>query len=641
MIIRWIKIKNETEFQEIETMKKRIWNQLKKVAVLAALAGIVGNCVASASEFSAQEEQKVLLKQSAQWTDEKNFQAEVCLELSGLKELCTEMSENGNAILEQQNVQTGQNEQAVETEQPDEEDYINENAQAAEEMQLEKNTLSDDEDVYDEDAQDEDIFLEENNQAGENGQAEENKQPAEEGQGTSDGQNPENSQLASDVRYFLTAYMSEYFQVDETGLKHDMQAESVKIQNQKGQETEITKLTCEVPVKDAQADTFGLKIPVSLREEYRISPVSVSYPVCQDKLSLKEQTQEATGAYFWKKAEDNAQVLAVSDAASLQVAEAKTGIEAELQPEVDKTRSGQKISYALTVSNTGELSLENIEVRSSFSMENIKASWEQMDGFVADSAQGVITALQPGETKKLRMNLQLTENQSGELIHTVTLKTGYPGKDEEISCQTDAQVAVEELKAAFEVDKTADRTQAYPGDMITYQICIRNTGERTLHSVLSTERFQNAGILAKFVQKEGVTLSNNGTQALIPQIAPGEAFALYATVTIPQYFTSQELVNEVTVISDETGSQIMKSQSNVTLTTNTNTATVTPEPTPVTVQTYSDGYGYASKSAGAYSAASKPKTGDETEIALYIVLGIFAVMSGISAFYYLRSQKRH
>ena len=622
-------------------MKKRIWNQLKKVAVLAALAGIVGNCVASASEFSAQEEQKVLLKQSAQWTDEKNFQAEVCLELSGLKELCTEMSENGNAILEQQNVQTGQNEQAVETEQPDEEDYINENAQAAEEMQLEKNTLSDDEDVYDEDAQDEDIFLEENNQAGENGQAEENKQPAEEGQGTSDGQNPENSQQASDVRYFLTAYISEYFQVDETGLKHDMQAESVKIQNQKGQETEITKLTCEVPVKDAQADTFGLKIPVSLREEYRISPVSVSYPVCQDKLSLKEQTQEATGAYFWKKAEGKAQVLAVSDAASLQVAEAKAGIEAELQPEVDKTRSGQKISYALTVSNTGELSLENIEVRSSFSMENIKASWEQMDGFVADSAQGVITALQPGETKKLRMNLQLTENQSGELIHTVTLKTGYPGKDEEISCQTDAQVAVEELKAAFEVDKTADRTQAYPGDMITYQICIRNTGERTLHSVLSTERFQNAGILAKFVQKEGVTLSNNGTQALIPQIAPGEAFALYATVTIPQYFTSQELVNEVTVISDETGSQIMKSQSNVTLTTNTNTATVTPEPTPVTVQTYSDGYGYASKSAGAYSAASKPKTGDETEIALYIVLGIFAVMSGISAFYYLRSQKRH
>lgn len=107
-------------------MKKRIWNQLKKAAVLAALAGIVGNCVASAAEFSAQEEQKVLLKQSAQWTDEKNFQAEVCLELSGLKELYAEITKSGNIISEQQNAQTGQNEQAVETEQLDEGGYMNE-----------------------------------------------------------------------------------------------------------------------------------------------------------------------------------------------------------------------------------------------------------------------------------------------------------------------------------------------------------------------------------------------------------------------------------------------------------------------------------------------------------------------------------
>lgn len=659
MNIRWIR-KNETEFQEIETMKKRIWNQLKKAAVVTVLAGIVGNCMVSASEFSTQEEQKVLLKQSAQWTDEKNFQAEVCLELSGLKELCTEMSKNESAILEQQNAQTGQNEQAVETEQPDEEDYINENAQAAEEMQLEENLPSGDEDVYDEDTYDEDVYgeedtyLEENDQAGENGQAEENKQPAEEGQGTNDGQNPESSHPASDARYFLTAYISEYFQVDETGLKHDMQAESVKIQNQKGQETEVTKLTCEVPVKDAETDTFSLKIPVSLREEYRISPVSVSYPVCQDELTQKEQTQEGqtqneqiqkeqttAGAYLWKKTGEDIEVVTVSPSASLQVAEAKTGLTADLQPKESKVRAGQQVSYVLTVNNTGELALENIEVHSSFSMENIKASWEQQEGFTADGTQGMLSALQPGETKKLRMDLQLTENQSGELIHTVTLKTGHPGKDEEIGCQTAVKVTAEELKAAFEVEKTADRTQAYPGDTITYQICIRNTGERTLHSVLSTERFQNAGILAKFVQKEGVTLSNNGTQALIPQITPGEAFALYATVTIPQYFTSQELVNEVTVISDETGSQIMKSQSNVTLTTNTNTVTATPEPTPVTAQTYSDGYGYASKSAGAYSAASKPKTGDETEIALYIVLGIFAFMSGISAFCYNRKKKQH
>ena len=150
--------------------------------------------------------------------------------------------------------------------------------------------------------------------------------------------------------------------------------------------------------------------------------------------------------------------------------------------------------------------------------------------------------------------------------------------------------------------------------------------------MLSTERFQNAGIQAKFVSKEGITLSSNGTQALIPQIAPGEVVALYATVTIPQYFASQELINEVTVISDETGTQTKKSRSNVALTGNENIMTVTPGPTAVATQTYGDGYGYASKTANAYVTASKPRTGDETETMLYIVLGIFAVMSGIGAF---------
>ena len=66
-------------------------------------------------------------------------------------------------------------------------------------------------------------------------------------------------------------------------------------------------------------------------------------------------------------------------------------------------------------------------------------------------------------------------------------------------------------------------------------LCIRNTGEKTLHSVLSTERFLNANIQAQFMPKEGVTLNSTRTQALISSIAPGEALGLYAVVTIPQY----------------------------------------------------------------------------------------------------------
>lgn len=617
-------------------MKKRIWNQLKKAVMVTVLAGIMGNCAVSAAEFDTQEltVSGVQLQQSAQWTDYENFQAQLRLEVSGLKELYKKVQEDSKQDIQESkenaqqadsqgdDEQTEKSETAENTSQ-DEEIQTGEktqqdaNDQMYENMQQNENSQSDDAAQ-----QDEDVPSDETAQSGEKTPTDEKTQ-----------QEP--------ARYYLNAYISEYFQVDESGLKHDMQAGSVHIQNQKGQETEITKLTCEVQLTDAQTDTFSLIIPVSLREEYRISPTAVSYPVCQDEpLHKGLNNTNPAGAYFTSRMDDTEEVLAVSSAASLEVSEAKTGITVTLQQSATEVSAGQTVSYVLEVKNTGELSLGNIEISSVFSMNNMKAAWEADDGFTVNGLQGVLAVLQPGETRKLRMTAQLTENQSGELIHTVNVKAKHPAKDENISCQASAKLNASELKAAFEVEKTADRTRAYPGDTITYQICIRNTGERTLHSVLSTERFQNAGIQAKFVQKEGVTLSSNGTQALIPQIAPGEAFALYATVTIPQYFTSQELVNEVTVISDETGTQKMKSRSNVTLTESENTVTVTPEPTPAeAVQSYSSGFGYESKSANAYAAASKPRTGDETEIARYIILVIFAVMSGMGIFVYRKGRK--
>lgn len=579
-------------------MKKRIWHQLKKAAVVTVLAGLMGNLTVSASEFDTKESvaAEVLLQQSAQWTDPENFQAELLLEVSGLKKLYRNMQEDKTVSAEQKN-----DGNPADAAHPEENDLSYEN------VWPEENELSDGnikEDVND--------WSDKNARQGETPEPDDDKAEKDE-----------------TARYFLTAYISEYFQVEESGLKYDMQAESVHIQNQKGKETEITKLTCEVQFTDDEKDTFSLRIPVTLREEYRISPVSVSYPVCQDEPLEKDQdSPNSTGVYFISRTGDSDEVLAVSPSASLEVAAAKTGITAVLKQSISEVRAGQSVPYVLEVRNTGELSLENIVISSTFSINDVKAEWESDTGFTVNGLQGVLTALQPGETRMLRATAQLTENQSGKLIHTVTVKSKHPGKDEEIGCQTSTEIRVSQLKAAFEVEKTADRTQAYPGDTITYQICIRNTGERTLHSVLSTERFQNAGIQAKFVSKEGITLSSNSTQALIPQIAPGEVVA----VTIPQYFASQELINEVTVISDETGTQTKKSRSNVALTGNENIMTVTPGPTAVATQTYGDGYGYASKTANAYATASKPRTGDETETMLYIVLGIFAVMSGIGAF---------
>ena len=342
-------------------------------------------------------------------------------------------------------------------------------------------------------------------------------------------------------KYFLTACLSEYFQIEEAQVPAGIQMETVVIRNQKGEKTELTKLNYPVEISEETEDSFQVTFPVVLREEYQVCAVSVSYPVCQDEPLQKDRA--GMGTYFWRygSAGEMDTVLDECPSEKLSVKAAEAGLSAALQADEEQIRAGQSAGYVLQMENTGKLPLENIEISSTFSLNDVKAVWEYEQGFQVNGMQGILEKLNPGEKRTVRLTLQLTEEQSGDILHTVTVKAKHPGKEENIGCQTSAKITAAALKAAFEVEKTADRKETYPGEPITYQICIRNTGERTLHSVLSTERFLNANIQAQFVQKEGVTLNSTRTQALIPQIAPGEAFALYATVTLPQYFANQEL----------------------------------------------------------------------------------------------------
>lgn len=551
-------------------MKNRIWNQTK-AAVLAMAAILSGICVpfqemqVSGAELVA----PVLnIEQSAKWTDEENYKAELTLRLSGL-----------NTLKDVSKVD-----------------------QEQEKIQAEMETESFTEDAGEKAEED----------FGEGGAVEkaETENPA----------MPEEKK-----EYILTTYISEYFLLDTASLPEEITAETVSIKNQKGEDTEILRLTEHLQMEKITEDYYVLTVPVTLRPEYQLSWEKRTYPVVQDEPLQKDQT--GLGTFLQEKKGEELQTLVSNPSPELLVNAAKTGIEAVLRADVEKTKAGQPVNYILDVTNTGQLPLADIQFSSSFSMEDIRAVWESESDFYVDGKEAVLAALNPGESRRLRMTLLPDENKEGDLFHTVTVKTKHPGREELIGCQASCQIKVEGLKASFEVEKTADRTEAFPGDTITYQICIRNTGEKTLHSVLSTERFLNANIQAQFMPKEGVTLNSTRTQALISSIAPGEALGLYAVVTIPQYFESQELVNEVTVISDETGTTNMKSRSEVTV--KSAEVTVTPQIT----QTYSSyqSYGSGSKSGSAYETASKPSTGDDTKGTFFLALCVCAVIVGAAA----------
>ncbi len=563
-------------------MKNRIWNQTK-AAVLAMVAILSGICVpfqemqVSGAELVA----PVLnIEQSAKWTDEENYKAELTLRLSGLNTL----KDVSKVDQEQEKIQA--------------------------EMETESFTEDAGEKAEEDFTADEGEKAEED--FGEGGAAEkaETENPA----------MPEEKK-----EYILTTYISEYFLLDTASLPEEVTAETVSIKNQKGEDTEILRLTEHLQMEKITEDYYALTVPVTLRPEYQLSWEKRTYPVVQDEPLQKDQT--GLGTFLQEKTGEELQTLVSNPSPELLVNAAKTGIEAVLRADVEKTKAGQPVNYILDVTNTGQLPLADIQFSSSFSMEDIRAVWESESDFYVDGKEAVLAALNPGESRRLRMTLLPDENKEGDLFHTVTVKTKHPGREELIGCQASCQIKVEGLKASFEVEKTADRTEAFPGDTITYQICIRNTGEKTLHSVLSTERFLNANIQAQFMPKEGVTLNSTRTQALIPSIAPGEALGLYAVVTIPQYFESQELVNEVTVISDETGTTNMKSRSEVTV--KSAEVTVTPQIT----QTYSSyqSYGSGSKSGSAYETASKPSTGDDTKGTFFLALCVCAVIVGAAA----------
>lgn len=563
-------------------MKNRIWNQTK-AAVLAMAAILSGICVpfqemqVSGAELVA----PVLnIEQSAKWTDEENYKAELTLRLSGLNTL----KDASKVDQEQEKIQA--------------------------EMEIESFTEDAGEKAEEDFTADEGEKAEED--FGEGGAVEkaETENPA----------MPEEKK-----EYILTTYISEYFLLDTASLPEEITAETVSIKNQKGEDTEILRLTEHLQMEKITEDYYTLTVPVTLRPEYQLSWEKRTYPVVQDEPLQKDQT--GLGTFLQEKTGEELQTLVSNPSPELLVNAAKTGIEAVLRADVEKTKAGQPVNYILDVTNTGQLPLTDIQFSSSFSMEDIRAVWESESDFYVDGKEAVLAALNPGESRRLRMTLLPDENKEGDLFHTVTVKTKHPGREELIGCQASCQIKVEGLKASFEVEKTADRTEAFPGDTITYQICIRNTGEKTLHSVLSTERFLNANIQAQFMPKEGVTLNSTRTQALIPSIAPGEALGLYAVVTIPQYFESQELVNEVTVISDETGTTNMKSRSEVTV--KSAEVTVTPQIT----QTYSSyqSYGSGSKSGSAYETASKPSTGDDTKGTFFLALCVCAVIVGAAA----------
>lgn len=249
-----------------------------------------------------------------------------------------------------------------------------------------------------------------------------------------------------------------------------------------------------------------------------------------------------------------------------------TNLQADLslsvQAEDDTIKAGSDLVYTITAENTGECDLKDLRISYNFSEKGLSGEWsEGAEDAVGNTAY--IEKLEASATKIVYLTVHLPEERTTAVSLALTAAAGKvsgdndTGEAEEIVKSAELVTQIQALQAAFEVTKTADRSMAVPGDEIRFLICIRNTGERTLHSIVTTERFQLGNVPVRFLEKDGVRLNKSKTKAKIEQIAPGEAFGLEAVVTLPEGLEDQNLVNEVSVMTLETGEQTKIAQSEI------------------------------------------------------------------------------
>lgn len=642
-------------------MKNRIWKQMKKVGIVTVLAGVMlGGTIEPKLILGADflPGQAPFIDQSVFWKDRESGQAELGIRIRGLNEWLSgrrfseDKEKNEKWDDELQETEDPSVEQEEETEQKLPEDDWQKKEETEQELpeddwQKKEETeqkLPEDDWQQGEKTKQElpvnkvaegiGIEMEEGYEHVEQLASGETVQPEDEEQeetgpftpeGTASGEenvgDEEEYESEEIQKLTLVTYISEYFVPETDSVPKNMAAQQISVRSQSGEATEITKLRIMLNVEQDGQDEIFFRIPLILRQEYRFPAEKSSYPVTQEEPLQKD----CTGAGTFLLTEENGEELVIAEgiAPMLDVEAAEADMELSVTAQNGKMKAGQTIRYQVEIANTGKLDLADIRLTSSLSCPKIRQMWEDAEGLLTEGAVAEFAELKAGESRSFYVQAPLLDEQEKDLEHQVEAEARVKGRAAEVIRKNATTInSLEALKADLSVKKTADKETAAPGETVTYQICIVNTGEKTLHSVVGTERFQAAGIHAQFLEQEGVTLNSSRTKAMIQQIPPGEAVSLQAVVKIPERTADQKLFNQVTVTSQETGERLMEASASVIV---KGKVTVTPEER-LFVQ--SDDQDPASgQTQMARAASTHPKTEDDTRTDMWTLLAVTALVT--------------
>ena len=351
--------------------------------------------------------------------------------------------------------------------------------------------------------------------------------------------------------YELVVWLSEYFQPDASFMAPEgCLKEELPIETADGRSSSITGFRWKINPGEQGKQ---LKIPVTLRDEYRFPAEKHTVPTCQDILHANgaiSGEENGGGVYIVKKVENEKTILCKALSKNLEIPAAHMDFSVEMEAKEKALYTGKRIHMAVNLTNNGQVPFYKISLQAKVKEQELVPVWEKEPGLEVLGSGAVLECLSAGETRTLSFYIDPDMNQKSNL--ELFAKTENPVSLEKAA---EKQLTLQQGKASFTVKKTADCDNASPGETVTYQISIHNTGEVTLHSVVTTERFGLAGVTATFQEQRGITLNKSRTQAKIQEIAPGGCVNLKAKVVLPKDLKDQNLMNQIIVVTDETGEE--------------------------------------------------------------------------------------
>ena len=351
--------------------------------------------------------------------------------------------------------------------------------------------------------------------------------------------------------YELVVWLSEYFQPDASFMAPEgCLKEELPIETADGRSSSITGFRWKINPGEQGKQ---LKIPVTLRDEYRFPAEKHTVPTCQDILHANgaiSGEENGGGVYIVKKVENEKNILCKALSKNLEIPAAHMDFSVEMEAKEKALYTGKRIHMAVNLTNNGQVPFYKISLQAKVKEQELVPVWEKEPGLEVLESGAVLECLSAGETRTLSFYIDPDMNQKSNM--ELFAKTENPVSLEKAA---EKQLTLQQGKASFTVKKTADCDNASPGETVTYQISIHNTGEVTLHSVVTTERFGLAGVTATFQEQRGITLNKSRTQAKIQEIAPGGCVNLKAKVVLPKDLKDQNLMNQIIVVTDETGEE--------------------------------------------------------------------------------------